>query len=175
VRTFSNRYHFDGATPSGSTPWTTLADAVTAAEKAIYLPFATPGARITAAYGYAAGSEVPVFSKTYTLDGTLSATGKTPATGDSAALIRYSTSSRSSKNHPIYLFNYYHTPGSNAPSSQPDNLHSGQITAYNTYAAAWIAGFSDGTNTHHRCGPDGDLATGYLTQTLITHRDLPRG
>src|SRR3954469_1444942 len=69
TKLFSNRYHFNGGTPADGTHWTTLADAVVTAEKAIYV-----GTRVTivSAVGYAAGSDVPVFTKAYTTAGTYS-------------------------------------------------------------------------------------------------------
>lgn len=175
LRNFSNRYHFNGGTPADNTHWTTLSDAITAAEKAISPSLANGGFKIVSTFGYAAGSDVPVFSKTYTLDGTLTAAGYVPAPGDVAALIRYGTTARSTKNHPIYLYNYYHTVGMNSGVGSNDQLWSTQRTAMQTYAAAWITGFSDGTITAVRAGPNGATATGSLVETLLTHRDLPRG
>ena len=174
LRTFSNRYHFNGGTPADNTHWTTLSDAVVTAEKAIYQTVANAGARITETFGYAAGSEVPVFSKTYATEGTLSPTGNFPVPGDCAALIRYGTSARSSKNHPVYLFNYYHGIAGPASNATPDNVSPTELTALNTYAAHWLSGFSDGSITAVRAGPNGDAATGALVETLFTHRDLPR-
>jgi hypothetical protein len=173
TKNFSNRYHFSGGTPSGTTPWTTLADAITAAEKAIYASTINGGAQIVAAYGYAAGSEVPVFSKTYALDGTLTIASAVSVPGDVAALIRYSTSARSRKNHPIYLYNYYHGALANNTAATKDQLNTAQRTAMSTYAASWITGFSDGSHTCVRSGPNGDVATGSLVEILLTHRDLP--
>jgi hypothetical protein len=144
------------------------------AEKAIYYPIAGPGAKIVGTVGYAPGSEIPVFNKTYTTDGTGGFSNYYPCPGDVAALIRYGTADRSSKNHPVYLFNYYHAVAYNDPST-PDTMNSGQRTAMGTYAAAWITGFSDGTNNHIRCRPSStSRATGSLVETLLTHRDLPR-
>jgi hypothetical protein len=174
TRLFSNRYHFNGGTPADSAHWTTLCDAIVTAEKAIHI--STPNATtITQAVGYAAGSDVPVFTKTYATVGTLAPGGTIPmAPGDTAGLIRYSTTARTSKNHPVYLFNYYHGVCTNGVGSE-DLMWSTQKTAHGVYAAAWIAGFSDGTITAVRAGPNGATATGHFEETYLTHRDLPRG
>jgi hypothetical protein len=172
-RIFSNRYFLDGGTPSDSTHWTTLADAVTTAEKAVYPSTGFTGS-ITAAYGYAAGSDVPVFSKTYALNWTMGIGAGCACPGDCAVLVRYSTSARTSKNHPIYLYNYYHGAVSTSTTSG-DTVLAAQVTAMGTYAAAWIAGFSDGTLTLKRTGPYGHLGTGYVVNTKVHHRDFPGG
>lgn len=174
VRDFSNRYHFDGTTPPDSTHWTTLSDAIVTAEKACYLPLASAGAKIVGTVGYAGGSEVPVFSKSYTTDGTATFTRWGLVPGDVTAIVRLSTADRSSKNHPVYLFSYYHATGFDT-NFLGDNLNGFQLTALGTYTAAWISGFSDGAVTHKRCRPNSSsLATGYVVDTLLTHRDLPR-
>jgi len=168
-RIWSNRYHFVGGTPADNAHWTTFSDAVVTAEKAC-LP---PSVQIVKTLGYAASNNVPVFSKTYTTNGTL-----TPAilyqAGDVAALVRYATTARTSKNHPVYLFNYYH--GVFAQTGPPaDTLYTTQGTALGTYATTWIgAGFSDGTNSYNRAGPNGATAVGQVVETYLTHRDFPR-
>ncbi len=169
TRRWSNRYHFSGGTPADSAHWTTLSDAIVTAEKASLVNVNT----IVQTIGYAAGSEVPVFTKTYSTAGTYAPGTGTQAPGDAAAVIRYATAARSSKNHPVYLFNYVHgiwmTPGT------PDTLLAGNVTVLQTYAAIWIgAGFSDGTTSYNRAGPNGATATGVLVEPLISHRDLPR-
>jgi hypothetical protein len=173
VRNFSNRYHFGTYTVPDSGHWTTLSDAIVTAEKAIFRPFASLGAKIVETVGYNPGSEIPVFVKAYTTDGTCSGTGTQNPQGDSAALIRYSTPDRSTKNHPVYCFNYYHTIGWDATTPNPDAVAAVAVTALGVYAAAWVAGFSDGTTTVHRSRPTGDLCTGYVVKPLLTHRDLP--
>lgn len=167
-RTWSNRYHFNGGTPADSGHWTTFANAVVAAE-ALVLPASTEIILVT---GYAAGSDVPVFTKTYSTTGSLVTTGGTACPGDCTALVRYSTAARTPKNHPVYLFNYYHAV---YWSGAPDTLFSGQKSVLQTYAGDWVSpGFSDGTNSYLRAGPNGASATGELVDAVVTHRDFPR-
>jgi hypothetical protein len=168
TRTYTNRYHFNGGTPSDNAHWITLFDNIVTAEKAMHSASAT----ITAARGYAAGSDVPVASKSYATVGTCVTTGGQWVPGEVAGLVRYSTPARTSKNHPIYLFNYYHLVF--AISTTGDLWLVTQKTAANTYGAAWVAGFSDGTNTYVRAGPNGVTAGAALAETNLTHRDFPR-
>lgn len=167
TRQFSNRYHFNGGVPANDSAWHTLFDNITTAEQAIY----PASCEVVEAFGYAAGSDVPVSSKTYTKTGTLSTTGLTQAPGDCAVLLRYATAARTSKNHPVYLFNYFH--GALFSVGVVDTLATSQRTAVGTYANSWISGFSDGSVTYNRAGPNGASATGQLVDSMITHRDFP--
>jgi hypothetical protein len=170
TRTWSNRYHFNGGTPADNAHWTTLSDAIVTAEKAIFPNRVT----IVETIGYAAGSDVPVFTRAYSTVGTGSFTNTTAAPGEVAALVRYSTTARTPKNHPVYLFNYYHGVGWDSVEGVVDELGPDQKTAIATYATAWITGFSDGTITAVRAGPNGATATGSLVEDFLTHRDFPR-
>lgn len=164
---FSNRYHFAGGTPSGSGPWTTLADAIVADEAPIY------GANVTIdqAVGYAAGSDIPVFVKGYSTAGTLSVSGGQGMPGDCAIMLRYLTDQLTVKNHPVYLWNWFH--GAFRDSGDPeDTLSPEQKTAVQEYGDDWLAGFSDGTHTLVRAGPNGAVAQSRLVDTYIRHRDF---
>jgi hypothetical protein len=123
------------------------------------------------AIGYAAGSEVPVFSKTYTDTGTLTLTGLRRAPGDCAAMLLYTTDQRSVKNHPIYLYNWFHD-AYHADADAPDILSTVQKTAILEYADDWMAGFSDGVVSHVRCGPRGAVALTSYVDGNIRHRDF---
>jgi hypothetical protein len=169
TRLWSNRYHFNGGTPSDNTHWDTLFDAIVAAEKLIYSTLVT----IVDCTAYAAGSDVPVHNKSYAQHGTRTITSGNYAQGQSAAIIRYGTTARTSKNHPIYLFNYYHGVYNEPTGIDSDRLNLQQKGYMATYAAAWIAGFSDGTITAVRAGPNGATATGSLVEEYISHRDFP--
>lgn len=168
TKLFSNRYHFNGGTPADGSHWDTLFDAIVAKEKAIY----TSSVTIVEAVGYAAGSEVPVRSKSYSTAG-LGTWGSAPqAQGDSVILLRWSTPARSAKNHPIYLYNYFHGAYTNGAGS-PDLPNATQKTEVGNYAGFWLAGFSDGTITAVRAGPNGVTAAGHFEETYIRHRDFP--
>lgn len=168
-RRFSNRYHFNGGLPADAAHWLTLQGAIVALEKAIY----DSTISIVAVTGYAAGSEVPVYSASASVAGTLAVSTTIPAPGDVALLCRYATAARTSKNHPIYLYNYYH--GARMSGAGGDGTYPTQSSAIQALANQWVgAGFSDGTNSYNRAGPNGATATGALVEALLTHRDLPR-
>jgi len=175
TRQFSNRYHFEGDLPADAAAWTTLANNITAAEKLCY----QSDVEIIEAIGYDAGTATStnphgdaVFTKTYSLAGTAATfTAMNPAPGDAAILVRYSTPARSSRNHPVYLFNYYH--GAWITNGDPDEIAPQQVTLFTTYGNAWVSGFSDGTETRERCGPRGAVATSVRVDSVTRHRDFP--
>jgi hypothetical protein len=170
TRLYSNRYHFNGGTPADATHWHTLMDAVVNAEKAA----TSPNATIVECVGYAAGSDVPVATKLYTTVGTVAfGAHASQAPGECAALVRWSTAARTTKNHPIYLFAYWHTVAFDNSFTDADKLEPNQKTALGTYATAWITGFSDGSNTYVRASPNGAAATGSVVEEYLTHRDFP--
>lgn len=170
TRNFSNRYHFAGGTPADNSHWTTFADLVVADEAAIY----SSDNEIIEAVGYAAGSDVPVFSKAYTTAGTYTDSSIERVPAECCALMKWTTTQRSTKNHPIYLFSYWHGVLRGTGSGVGDQIKPSMITAYNEYATDWLAGYSDGTNTYVRAGPNGAVAQAGLLETYITHRDFPR-
>lgn len=170
TRLWSNRYYITGGVPSDNTHWDTLFDNIVAAEKATLASYIS----IVEALGYPAGTDVASRTKTYAVAGTFSPPANSfRMPGEVAALARFSTAARSTKNHPIYLFKYYHgVYGNNFDAV--DVLLPNQRTAIGTYASSWVgAGFSDGTVSHKITSPQGHDGTGQLVDTYVTHRDFP--
>jgi hypothetical protein len=169
AREWSNRYFLNQTSIPDLSHFNTLADAIVAAEKAIY-PTTN---QIIRAVGYNGGSDVPLFTKNYTTNGTWTpGTNDKEATPDSAILVRYSTTQRTTKNHPIYLFNYYHH-AFYQQNVAADAISTAQKALVATYAAAWITGFSDGVTTYKKAGPFGAVAQTSVVSDYITHRDFP--
>lgn len=167
TKLWSNRYHFDGPTITGSVAWDAFSDAVVLLEKTLLPPSVT----IVQTVGYDAGSEIPVRVKTYATVGALSVVSAPQAPGDAAILARFSTADRSAKNHPIYLFNYFHGVYLESTASG-DIAKATQITQLTTYANQWVTGFTVGGDTHRRTGPYGHVATAALVTNTVRHRDF---
>lgn len=168
ARKWSNRYHFNGGTPANLAAWNALFDAITTAEKAMH----KNGVTIVEAVGYAAGSDLPIAAKSYSLVGTAAPGSFVFCPGDCAGVLRWETTARSAKNHPVYLFNYFHNAGYTT-AGDPDVLNAGWKSLIEAYATAWISGFSDGTNTYVRAGPNGATAVSRTVLANVRHRDFP--
>jgi hypothetical protein len=175
TRTFSNRYHFEGALPTDAAAWAAFVAAIVAVEKTIY----SAGVEIIGATGYDSSSASPtnphgdaVFTETLSVAGTgnFTSTGF-QAPGDCAAYVRYSTPARSTKNHPVYLANYYHDVWH--VLGDPDTIDPTQKTALQVYAADWLTGFTCDGTPRERCGPHGAVATNRKVDDHVRHRDFP--
>lgn len=169
TREWSNRYHVNQTEDPGQDEFEVGADSVVDSEKLILHPDIT----IVRAEWVNAGSETTAYSKVYDVAGTHSTSVGAIGPGDSAALVRYSTDARTTRNHPIYLFNYYHGPLI-APAADPDALVGGYKTALEGYADSWLSGFEFGHGAVLRCGPRGAVALDKVVEDNVTHRDLPR-
>jgi hypothetical protein len=169
-RTFSNRYHFLGGAPVDSGHWTSLILNAADFEKTVFSSDCT----ITEGIGYLAGSDVPVHTEIINLQGNLvPGSGVAKAPGEVAALLKFSTDARTIKNHPIYLFKYFHDIYVDTAAGGQDTLSPNQHTNIGNVASIWLSGLSDGTNAKTICSPRGAAATGFVVDSHVTHRDFP--
>ena len=168
TKQWANKYYLNSTVgPADSSHWHTLMDNIVAAEKLIY----SPAVQIIECVAYEGGSALPIDSKTYTQNGTYSDSFAIGTPGDCAGMIRYTTTQRTSKNHPIYLYSWHHDVAYRA-STGVDTVIASLVSAYNTYGAAWCSGFSDGTATFKKAGPFGAVAQSASASTKIRHRDF---
>jgi len=167
---WSNRYYFDGGNVGDDAAWDTFFDAWVLAEKAI-LPAGV--ASIIACHGYAPGSEVAIQNKTMNVAGTLSVTGSQATPGDCAAVVRWATTKRSTKNHVVYCFSYYHAALNNNAVTTADDLFAAQRTAMTNWGNSLVSGLSIGGRSYKRTTPDGHPVVGCLVDQFVGHRDFP--
>jgi hypothetical protein len=167
----SNRYHFNGGVPATDAAWHTLMDAVVAAFADCLYHEST----IIGVNGYTAGSDIAIASKTYSTIGTrnLATDSAIKLPGFCCAIVRWATDQRTSKNHPIYLYSYIH--GVACSNADARSIKDAQVTAITTFANRWRdtgSGFSDGTNTYHRAGPNGAAGLAVSVSSDTKDHDL---
>lgn len=121
---------------------------------------------------YNPGSFLPVYTKAYGSAGTYTDTSNPQATGEACMLWRMTTDQRTSKNHPIYLFKWFHGVQDDGASS-PDLLRSGLLTTNQGNATSLMSGLSDGTLTRKYCGPFGAVAQAASVNAQLHIREFP--
>lgn len=174
---WSNTYFFTGDLPSSDAHWKTLADNVIAVEKTLY----DSNTEAVRAIGHQAGQSVAVWSYDYaansvSVPGTLSpGSNCLPQGGDSASWIRWSTDQLTSRGKPIYLRTYFHPAyAQDGTDTHRDEVSTSWKTAAQTFGDDWISGFSDGVETHVRCGPKGAVGLVATPAEYVTTRTLER-
>ena len=167
--TWSNRYFLNGISSLTTTTATEIMDAIAAQEPLIYFT----DQKITQMVAYNPGSDVPLLEKTYNVVGEAVLTGANPSPGDAAAVARFKTTQRTSKNHPVYLFKYWHGVWW-AQGGSPDDILPAQRTLFDAYAQKWVQGivYGGGAGTVTMCGPYGAVAQDHLILQNLRHRDF---
>jgi hypothetical protein len=129
---------------------------------------------------YNPGSDIPVYTMDWEDTGGYNDHSNPMTALEECMLIKWDTDARSVRNHPVYLFNFFHHVQSEG-ATNPDILRSGMRTTMDDNLATILAGISDGHITRFRCGPrapevgyDQPVATGAVTQHPLHHRDFPR-
>jgi len=170
---FSNRYHFSGGVPADDAAWEAFAQDViigVGSEPSLQSILLT-NVEVVKAAGYHAGSDISVWSQDRSDAGGHGIGTSSEASSDSAMLLRWLTSARSSKGHPVYLMNYVHGVLTGATY---DDLNAGQRSQAQDYAERWWnVGYTDGTNTYKRAGPNGATAVSSEVDPFVRHRDFP--
>jgi hypothetical protein len=167
---FSTRVYIDGNLAPTDAEFLALYDNI----KMGFVALLSSRTTLQGATGYHPGSDVPVWSGGSPIACACSlASGDVDTPGDAAMLCRWSTTQRTSKNHPIYLFMYLHDAWHT--SGNADTLASQQHGAFESLGTFMLDGsWSDGTNDIRKCGPYGAVAQSRFVEPLITHRDFPR-
>lgn len=166
---WSNRWFFDKTALPSDSDKDAIVTTIFNQEQIQYSP------RVTFLDGIwrAVGSEVPVHTSPLSGSGSMVVTSMSPCPGDCAAVLRFSTTQRTSKNHPIYLFKYFHdvyyVTGANVDTM--DNVQEGRILALGNM---FVSGITQGGITYKGAGPRGAVAQGASVSPLISHRDFPR-
>lgn len=167
---WSNRYHFIGGIPADLTAWTTLVTNIRDAE----VPIFPADIRFVRAVCYLNDESPATHVINLTGAGTITLGTKSYASSNSALWIRWETSRRDSRGHPIYARSYYHGALQDSPGSV-DVPAGAQRTAMATYGAHWLSGFSDGgANTYTRSLPDGTPGGTVSVAQFIARRVMSR-
>lgn len=166
---WSNRFYFDGLLEPTDADFLNLYDQLQPDIEQCF----DSSVEITGGVGYWAGSDVPVWTGGASYPGTMTPDTSQKAPGDCAAVLRYTTDQRSTKNHPIYLFNYFHSVWA-VEGSDADTLSSRQHSRLTQIGTDWVAGYTIGSSTVKRCGPRGAVAQSAACLPMISHRDFPR-
>lgn len=169
TKVWSQLWHFDGPTTwASSGQFQTLVDNLVAQIQGL-LPSDTS---ITEAIAYNAGSSVPVYTYTHTWTGTSTATTGRRQALEACALVKFTTTQRSTKNHPIYLFKWFHAVFSSGTGTY-EALDSGLKTNIQNNMTTILGGLSDGTNTRQYCGPFGAVAQSRIVEPDLHMREFP--
>lgn len=121
---------------------------------------------------YNPGSFLPVYTSSYGAAGTYTDTANPQAPGEACMLWKMTTDQRTTKNHPIYLFKWWHGMQTDGATS-PDTLRAGIQTTNAGHATTLMAGLSDGTLTRKYCGPFGAVAQSASVNTQLHIREFP--
>jgi hypothetical protein len=166
---WSMRWFFRPGVPADLTAWTALINAIKVDVRAIV----SPSTQLDTVDCLVAGTEVPLHTVSVSQAGTFVVSGRIPMPLETCMLARWGTDARTSKNHPIYLFNYVHDVYRAPSETDHEKLDPDQRGSLDGWLTRSISGYSDGSNVYHRCGPNGASATTKTLPTYFTHRDFP--
>lgn len=169
---WTNKYHFEGTTPSSTAEWRALALAIWDSER----PGLGSVVSLSGAVGYAAGNEAAVYFEAQAQMRGTNITGGSGAAaagyppGDASLWVRWATPDRNSKNKPIYLRKYFHgVPQNDATGDAPLAASRAAFVTHGTK-------MTDGTlpGGVKICGPQGADGGASAVAQYFTTRTLKR-
>lgn len=166
-RQWSQRYFFTGTDPT-DTQFDNIFNFLRDELKAVTLT----ESNLIEYIGYHRGSDVPVYTRTATTAGTYPATGNPVMPLEVAVLARMTTDARTSKNHPIYGFKYFHNI-QNDGGSDHEKARVGYVSTLGGQLADILTGIPDGTTTRQWCDARGAVFQSRFVLPELTHRDFP--
>jgi hypothetical protein len=168
---WSIRMHLAGGLPANSSEWHTLAEDIWTDMQ----PFLRTDVETTEWIGYANDTTPSVWNELVGASGTLS-NGSDMVQAPYVCLgLKWTTTQRDSRGHPIYLRNFIH--GAITIPGTVDEIPNAQATPAIAFAEKFSAGgvgYTVGGNTYHRAGPNGAVAQAGTILTYVTHRVLKR-
>lgn len=168
VKQWSNRWFFNGPDWDNEAEWELVSDYIV--DKLVN-KWLTARSTVMSAIGTNGGSDMPVYSKTYNEAGAFATGGKFHPPLESVGLCRFSTTQRSSKNHPIYLFKYMHDCLMD-DTATPEVLYAFQRSQFGGALSTMLGGITTAGHTRYLCGPRGAVAQAALIETYFSHRDF---
>lgn len=168
TKAWSQLWHFTGPDWASAGQFTSLRTALLAQLTGL-LPSDTHAVSAT---GYNPGSSVPVFSDSFSTAGSSSASGGVVTPLEACALVKFTTTQRSTKNHPIYLMKWIRAVRAGG-SGAAETLDSGLKSNISSNMTTILAGLSDGTNTRQYCGPFGAVAQTRVVEDYVHMREFP--
>jgi len=165
---WSQLWHVTGGSWQDQTHFNSFSDALWNEVKTITCARVT----LVETVAYNPGSFLPVYTKTYGSAGTYTDTSNPQAGGEDCMLWKFTTDQRTTKNHPIYLYKWFHGTQTDGATS-PDSLRNGIHSTAGGVISDIVAGLSDGTLTRKYCGPYGAVAQSGTCNALLHNREFP--
>lgn len=172
IKDWSIKCHFSGGLPADGTHW----DAFVSDMFDDVLAMIPDRCRLKGAVGYQTDALPAVYTHDFGPDvGTLIESGGQKQAAYVAALASWTTDARNARGAPIFLRNFIH--GAASDDTDLDQVLAAQDTAITAWAHKFSdagTGYSDGTNTYKRAGPNGAVGLEGSCRDFLSHRVLAR-
>lgn len=169
VKTWSTRVYWSVAVNPTDAVWDALAAGLDPYVKA----FITPRSTHKGYTCYDIGSDVPVRQIDRNVVGTFDPTTPQWNPLEVSILARYSTTQRTTKNHPIYLFQYLRDGMTQPGQADRELVNTDQKEDVRQFVQKLVDGFVIGGSTYKKSSRYGAVAQSVIVEQYLTHRDFP--